>query len=178
MRQPDPFHNGGRLQVGRNGRLYVGLGDGGGVCDPNGLAQKLWRRHGSLLSLDPRRLAQGWRVASGTPTRGGAETCPDARLRGPGRRVLPITVYGRKAGCAVIGGHVYWGRALKRQRGWYFFGDHCTGRIWRLLYRDGEVTRKRRLVVDSDLRLTSVGEGVNGEIHVTDRDGGVYRLVR
>lgn len=36
---PQPFdsHNGGRLQFGPDGMLYLGLGDGGGACDQAGL---------------------------------------------------------------------------------------------------------------------------------------------
>jgi glucose/arabinose dehydrogenase len=60
--QPEANHNGGRLQVGPNGRLYSGQGDGGGSCDPGGRAQNLRSRHGKLLSLDPRNIGAGWRI--------------------------------------------------------------------------------------------------------------------
>ena len=43
---------------------------------------------------------------------------------------LPVWEYGRSDGCAIIGGHVYRGEAIPSLRGWYVFGDYCTGRIW------------------------------------------------
>ena len=61
---PDPYgnHNGGHLAFGPNGRLYTGMGDGGGACDPSGRAQNLSSRHGKLLSLDPAAIGAGWRI--------------------------------------------------------------------------------------------------------------------
>ena len=60
--QPAANHNGGHLAIGPNGRLYTGLGDGGGSCDPGGRAQNLGSRHGKLLSLNPRSIGSGWRI--------------------------------------------------------------------------------------------------------------------
>ena len=37
--QPEPNHNGGQLAFGPDGRLYLGLGDGGGAFDPERRAQ-------------------------------------------------------------------------------------------------------------------------------------------
>ncbi|MGH7357445.1 MAG: PQQ-dependent sugar dehydrogenase [Candidatus Rokuibacteriota bacterium] len=62
LNQPASNHNGGRLQIGPNGRLYTGQGDGGGSCDPRGRAQRLSSRHGKLLSLNPRNVGAGWRI--------------------------------------------------------------------------------------------------------------------
>jgi glucose/arabinose dehydrogenase len=62
VNQPDTNHNGGQLAFSpTNGRLYLGLGDGGGGCDPNGRAQRLDNRLGKLLSIDPRNIGAGWR---------------------------------------------------------------------------------------------------------------------
>jgi len=60
--QPASNHNGGQLAFARNGRLYLGLGDGGGSCDPGGRAQNLRSRLGKLLSLNPRSIGSGWRI--------------------------------------------------------------------------------------------------------------------
>jgi glucose/arabinose dehydrogenase len=50
--QPYSNHNGGQLAFGPDGRLYVGMGDGGGGGDPENRAQNLDDRLGKLLSLD------------------------------------------------------------------------------------------------------------------------------
>ncbi|HWM10340.1 MAG TPA: PQQ-dependent sugar dehydrogenase [Solirubrobacteraceae bacterium] len=59
--QPEPNHNGGHLAFGPDGRLYVGMGDGGGAFDPDRRAQDPGDRLGKLLSTavggEPR-----WRV--------------------------------------------------------------------------------------------------------------------
>jgi glucose/arabinose dehydrogenase len=51
--QPQANHNGGQLQIGPDGMLYVGLGDGGGSGDPEGAGQDLSTPLGSLLRIDP-----------------------------------------------------------------------------------------------------------------------------
>jgi glucose/arabinose dehydrogenase len=45
-------HNGGQLAFGRDGYLYVSLGDGGGGGDPNGNGQNLGALLGKILRLD------------------------------------------------------------------------------------------------------------------------------
>src|SRR5688572_483853 len=48
--QPEPNHNGGQLAFGPDGRLYLGLGDGGGAFDPERRAQDRTDLLGKLLS--------------------------------------------------------------------------------------------------------------------------------
>jgi hypothetical protein len=53
--QPAANHNGGQLQFGPDGFLYVGMGDGGGGCDSAGSgcnAQKTTSLLGSMLRID------------------------------------------------------------------------------------------------------------------------------
>jgi glucose/arabinose dehydrogenase len=47
-------HKGGQVQFGPDGRLYMGLGDGGGAGDPDHNAQNRRRLLGKLLRIDPR----------------------------------------------------------------------------------------------------------------------------
>ena len=47
-------HNGGQLQFGPDGRLYIGTGDGGGGGDPFDNAQDAGSPLGKLLRIDPR----------------------------------------------------------------------------------------------------------------------------
>ncbi len=54
MRIPQTYanHNGGSILFGRDGYLYIGLGDGGGHNDPFGHGQNLSTWLGSVLRID------------------------------------------------------------------------------------------------------------------------------
>jgi glucose/arabinose dehydrogenase len=59
VKQPYPNHNGGQLQFGPNGLLYVGMGDGGSGGDPQNHAQDLASRLGKLLTINVKSGAVG-----------------------------------------------------------------------------------------------------------------------
>lgn len=222
-------HNGGQVAFGPNGRLYLGIGDGGGGCDPSGNAQDLSSRKGKLLSIDTDTLSAGWRVdgyglrnpwrvafdgstgrlyigdvgqsrweeidtlrasrLGGTPENymwdryegralSSVSGCSSNGLNGPGENIRPIDVYNHSHGCSVTGGHVYRGQQLpSRLRGWYFFGDYCSGRIWRLKVNDdGQLVRRARLVMNTSLNVSSFGKRSSGELLVVHRGGAIYKL--
>ncbi|MBL8733208.1 MAG: PQQ-dependent sugar dehydrogenase [Planctomycetes bacterium] len=50
--QPYANHNGGTLRFGRDGLLYIGMGDGGLYNDPNGNAQNVDSLLGKMLRID------------------------------------------------------------------------------------------------------------------------------
>jgi glucose/arabinose dehydrogenase len=50
--QPAPNHNGGQLQFGPDGYLYIGMGDGGGAGDQWGNAQATGVLLGKILRID------------------------------------------------------------------------------------------------------------------------------
>ncbi len=60
--QPYPNHNGGQLQFGPDGLLYVGMGDGGAGGDPGNRAQDLRERLGKLLRIDPSKRGARWQI--------------------------------------------------------------------------------------------------------------------
>ncbi len=60
VKQPYPNHNGGQLQFGPDGYLYVGMGDGGSGGDPQNRSQNLKSRLGKLL----RYKAGRWQIAA------------------------------------------------------------------------------------------------------------------
>ena len=47
------LHNGGQLQFGPDGLLYISVGDAGPQGDPNGHAQSTGTLYGKLLRIDP-----------------------------------------------------------------------------------------------------------------------------
>jgi glucose/arabinose dehydrogenase len=63
VRQPFENHNGGQLQFGPDGKLYVGMGDGGSGGDPGNRAQNLSSRLGKLLRRDVNKAGSKWQVA-------------------------------------------------------------------------------------------------------------------
>ncbi|OWY22906.1 hypothetical protein BVG80_09875 [Sphingobacteriales bacterium TSM_CSM] len=50
--QPYPNHNGGNLEFGPDGYLYIGMGDGGNGGDPQGYAQNKLSLLGKMLRID------------------------------------------------------------------------------------------------------------------------------
>ena len=62
-------HNGGQLQFGPDGFLYIGTGDGGGGGDPFEAGQDLGTHLGKILRIDPLR-GRPYRVPRSNPFRG------------------------------------------------------------------------------------------------------------
>ena len=61
LKIPQPFwnHNGGTVLFGKDGYLYIGLGDGGGGDDPYGNAQNLSVFFGKVLRIDVNNKGDG-----------------------------------------------------------------------------------------------------------------------
>jgi hypothetical protein len=118
----------------------------------------------------------GWDVREGnvSATQSG---CDGAGLNGASPLVEPFSAYSHSSGnCSITGGYVYRG-AMLTIRGWYVFGDLCTGRIWRERRgSDGRV--HRRLMFDTSLTISSFGENSKGELLVADLNGTVYWFAR
>ena len=81
-----PNHNGGQLQFGRDGFLYLGTGDGGAAGDPHGNAQNPEVLLGKLLRIDPRKKG-GYAVPDSNPYvgRAGQDEIYALGLRNPYR---------------------------------------------------------------------------------------------
>jgi glucose/arabinose dehydrogenase len=62
--QPYANHNGGQLEFGPDGLLYVGMGDGGSGGDPENRAQDMSTRLGKLLRLDVDRPGAEWQIVA------------------------------------------------------------------------------------------------------------------
>ncbi|MDA1314332.1 MAG: PQQ-dependent sugar dehydrogenase, partial [Acidobacteria bacterium] len=68
IEQPFPRHNGGQLQFGPDGYLYIGTGDGGGTGDPGNRAQNLSLLLGKILRIDVHG-GSPYRIPSNNPFR-------------------------------------------------------------------------------------------------------------
>jgi glucose/arabinose dehydrogenase len=82
--QPYANHNGGHLAVGRDGYLYVSLGDGGDAGDPHGNGQDPTTLLGSILRIDPLGAAEGaaYAIPPGNPFADGRQGAPEVWLYG------------------------------------------------------------------------------------------------
>jgi glucose/arabinose dehydrogenase len=60
--QPEENHNGGQLAFGLDGRLHLGLGDGGGAFDPRANGQDRRQLLGKIVSVDVEARRPRWRV--------------------------------------------------------------------------------------------------------------------
>jgi glucose/arabinose dehydrogenase len=65
--QPFANHNGGQLQFGPDGYLYVGLGDGGSGGDPDNRAQNLSDLLGKMLRIDIDSSTQPYAIPPSNP---------------------------------------------------------------------------------------------------------------
>lgn len=88
----------------------------------------------------------------------------------------PVVEYSHGAGeCSVTGGYVYRGAAFPAMRGNYLYGDFCSGRLW-ALFRQPDGSWANNEVEAAPGNLTTFGEGFDGELYLTTRDGVLYRV--
>jgi glucose/arabinose dehydrogenase len=189
-------HKGGQLQIGVDGMLYAGFGDGGGGGDPDENAQNLSRILGKLIRIDPRP-AGGYAVPADNPFRGRSGARPEIYaygLRNPYR-----FSFDRRRGGLVIGDvgqdafeeiDYIPGRAGGRPpRGGYNFGwDVFEGRS---RYEDGSAPGHIPPVIQHSqdagfcsiiggyvIRDRSLGRGWTGQYVYGDLCDGTLRLAR
>jgi glucose/arabinose dehydrogenase len=111
----------------------------------------------------------GWAIMEGSECYG-REDCDPAGL------VLPLYEYANASGrCSITGGYVYRGEQFPALRGNYFFGDYCSGEVWRLVGTAVDTVDVAR-VAQTNARIASFGEDAQGELYVIDISGGVYQI--
>jgi glucose/arabinose dehydrogenase len=71
-----PNHNGGQLEIGPDGKLYAGIGDGGSENDPKRNGQKLSTLLAKLIRIDPKP-GGGYSVPSDNPFVGRSGVRPE-----------------------------------------------------------------------------------------------------
>ena len=83
VEQPYDNHNGGDVEVGPDGYLYVALGDGGSGGDPQGNGQDTQARLGKILRIDPAgATGDDYGIPADNPFADGAAGAPEVWLYG------------------------------------------------------------------------------------------------
>jgi glucose/arabinose dehydrogenase len=110
-------------------------------------------------------LNYGWRVLEGNACFTPSSGCSTAG------KTPPMAVYSHSSGCSVTGGYVYRGLAYRGLVGGYLFGDFCSGRVW-ALRAHGPASQAPVLMADTNISISSFGEGPDGTMYVTDLGSG------
>ena len=97
------------------------------------------------------------------------------------RTTAPVAVYGRDAGCSVIGGIVHRGLELAELDGHYLFSDFCSRTIWAIGVDDIAEANVVTLtaadaIATAPLPVTSFGRDSHGVPHVLQFAGPILRL--
>ncbi len=87
----------------------------------------------------------------------------------------PIHTYPHSVGCSISGGRVYRGSAIPSLQGWYLFTDYCAGFL-HAVRPNGTGVDFRDLSAQITPAtpfqgVTSLSDGANGELYITDIQG-------
>jgi glucose/arabinose dehydrogenase len=141
----------------RTGDLYIG-----------DVGQNSWEEVDFTRRRSPGIENYGWDVYEGRAR------FESKQPSGNGRLVFPVFVYPLSGGhCAVSGGFVYRGRAVRSAAGRYFFGDNCSGTVWSFPAGRARSVRREPFSLGG---LSSFGEDANGELYAVTLNGRVYQL--
>jgi uncharacterized repeat protein (TIGR03806 family) len=89
----------------------------------------------------------------------------------------PVAEYDHELGRSITGGYVYRGPQNTTLTGRYLFADFVSGRIWAWLPERATQPRQPTQLLDTELAISSFGEGHDGELYVVDYGGPLYRIV-
>ncbi|MEY2626301.1 MAG: hypothetical protein RJB08_60 [Actinomycetota bacterium] len=88
----------------------------------------------------------------------------------------PVYVYEHgSAGCSISGGTRVRTASLPALRGWYVFGDYCSGRITALKV-SGQRTERVRTIVENAGNVTAVRSAGNDDVYVLALGGAISAL--
>ncbi len=116
----------------------------------------------------------GWRVMEGRHCYNPASGCNTSGKK------KPLVEYSHSSNgrCAVTGGYVYRGSAIPALKGWYVYGDYCSGEVWAVSAgASSPATPVRLLGTGSGRLISGFGEDASGRLYLCDLNGAVYRIV-
>ena len=200
MSQPFPNHNGGSLEFGPDGYLYIGMGDGGGRNDQKGLGQDISSPMGCILRIDVDRRENGreYGIPRDNPFRNRADVLPE--IYAYGFRNIWRLAFDRKTGdlwAADVGQDLWeeiniirsggnYGWSLRE--GTHLFGNSATqpadppiDPIWEYDHRVGTSITGGRVYRGNDLPLLAgwylYGDYVSGLLWALKYDEGSGKVV-
>jgi glucose/arabinose dehydrogenase len=120
----------------------------------------------------------GWNLKEGAHCYA-TRNCDKPELKA--RLIDPVAEYSHEQGCSVTGGYVYRGEHIPSLQGTYVFGDFCSGRIWGLSPSGdpgkSQGSFEKKLLMKSDLMISSFAEDNHGEIYIIHYDGEIYKII-
>jgi glucose/arabinose dehydrogenase len=118
-------------------------------------------------------LNYGWRIMEGSTCFSPSTNCDQSGL------TMPVHTYATSGGnCAVTGGYVYRGSAIRGAAGIYFYSDYCRGGLRSFRIVDGVAQDLREWDVGSTGNVSSFGEDAQGELYVVGHAGTVWRITQ
>jgi glucose/arabinose dehydrogenase len=137
------------------------------------VGQDNWEEVDHLKQAAPRGTNFGWSYYEGTHVFR-AQPINRTHLKFPALQYSHSAPSG-PGNCAVTGGYVYRGTVLRKLRGYYIYGDLCSGRIWKRRASGGPPTLMTRISFKVS-QLDSFGEGQAGGLYVISLNGSIYKL--
>ncbi len=113
----------------------------------------------------------GWNIMEGSQCYPSSSNCDRTG------KVLPVAEYDHGLGCSVTGGYVYRGSTYPSLKGYYLYGDYCSGRIFGI-YQNSPLTWSTPVqLADTAYSITTFGEDEQGELYVADYNTGkIYQI--
>jgi glucose/arabinose dehydrogenase len=138
------------------GDLYIG-----------DVGQGIWEEVDFQAATSPGGINYGWDCREGAHNYN--DTNGDNNVNcGPVVSVDPIMEYSHSVGgCSITGGPVFRNLPLHSMTGNNFFGDYCSGKIWRGVPNGGGAWT-RTDVSDTAFGISAFGEGETGRMYFTD----------
>ena len=115
----------------------------------------------------------GWRVMEGNHCYNPSTGCNTSGKK------RPLAEYGHGGGrCSVTGGYVYRGSAVPALRGWYVYGDYCSGEVWAIAASASRPASPVTLLgAGSGRMIGGFGQDASGELYLADLAAdAVYRI--
>jgi glucose/arabinose dehydrogenase len=117
-------------------------------------------------------LNYGWRLMEGT-----ACFNPSTNCSAGATLTLPVHEYARDQGCAVIGGYVYRGAAMRELVGHYLYSDYCGGWLRSFRWTAAGPTDHRQWEGISVQGASSFGRDGVGELYMVGETQ-IWKIVR